>query len=408
MQSIAVALLSEDRDRLVLLQHRVEGTTLGRTVFSHAGFPVTSTDPVLRQIQDLRAEVVLVDIDPQRTQRAVNFIELLKTSTNDLGIFAVGEMSHPPTIVAVMRSGACEYLERVGDSTSLQDALTRFASSRVRRLNAAGRARVFTFMNAKGGSGATTIAVNTAIALQADHGATVLVDFASLGHGALHLNVRPVFGLADALQNMHRIDAALLKGFMTVCRGDLHLLAGMPQVASLTPTSAELARLFDLLVSHYRYVIVDCSSRTDEISRMLSDLSHQVMLLAQTDVVALWSAGRMQTWLDETGSRDKVRLVLNRYKKIPGFSDEDMQKATNCKVLWKVPNHYHSVAAGIDRGEPVMFQDSELSRSIRGLAAALAETESSAQDGGFAVEDRSEAHRKTAARLLISPARAGQ
>ena len=408
MQSIAVALLSEDRDRLVMLQHRVEGTTLGRTVFSHAGFAATSTDPVLRQIQDLRAEVVLVDIDPQHTQRGASFIELLKSNTNDLGVFAVGELNDPQSIVAVMRSGACEYLERVGDSTSLQDALMRFASSNTRRVNAAGRARVFTFMNAKGGSGATTIAVNTAIALQENHGAAALVDFASLGHAALHLNVRPVFGLADALQNMHRMDAALLKGFITVCKRDLHLLAGTPQVATLAPTGAELARLFDLLVSHYRYVVVDCSSRIDEISRMLGELSHQVMLVAQTDVVALWSAGRMHTWLDETGSRDKVRLVHNRFKKIPGFSDEDMQKATTCKVLWKVPNHYHSVAAGIDKGEPVMFQDSELSRSIRGLAAALADAESSVHNGGFAFEDKSEARSKSAARLFISPVRAGQ
>jgi Flp pilus assembly CpaE family ATPase len=169
-----------------------------------------------------------------------------------------------------------------------------------------------------------------------------------------------------------------------------------------------LARLFDLLVSHYRYVVVDGSSRIDEITRMLGELSHQVMLVAQTDVVALWSAGRMHTWLEEAGGRGKVSLVLNRFKKIPGFSDEDMQKATSCKVLWKVPNHYHSVAAGIDRGEPVMFQDSELSRSIRGLAAALADTESSIHDGGLAVEDRSEARSKGAARLFISPARAGQ
>jgi pilus assembly protein CpaE len=408
MQGIAIALLSEDRDRLVALQHRVEGTTLGRTVFSHAGFPASGTDPILRQIQDLRAEVVLVDIDPQRTQRAISLLELLESNTNDLAIFAVGDMTHPPTIVAVMRAGACEYLERVGDATSLQEALGRFASSRTRRLNSVGRARVFTFMNAKGGSGATTIAVNTAIALQENHGAAVLVDFASLGHASLHLNVRPIFGLTDALQNLHRMDAALLKGFMTVCKKDLHLLAGASQVVPMAPTAAELARLFDLLVTHYRYVIVDCSSRTDEISRMLADLSHQVMLVAQTDVVALWSSGRMHAWFDETGSREKVQLVLNRYKKIPGFSDEDMQKATSCRVLWKVPNHYHSVAAGIDRGEPVMLQDNEISRSIRGLAAVLAEAESAAQDGGQTVEDRSEARKKTGARLLISPASAGQ
>jgi pilus assembly protein CpaE len=166
--------------------------------------------------------------------------------------------------------------------------------------------------------------------------------------------------------------------------------------------------LFDLLVSHYRYVVVDCSSRHDELSRMLCDLSHKVILVAQTDVVALWSASRMYAWLDESGGREKLALLLNRYKKIPGLTDEDMHKATNCKVLWKVPNHYHSVATGIDRGQPVMLQDNELSRSIRGLAAALAEVGSSTQLDDQAVEDKAASRRKAAGPLLVSPARAGQ
>lgn len=405
MQGIAVALLSEDRDRLVLLQHRLEGTTLGRAVFSNASFPLSPTDPVLRQIQDLRAEVVLIDIDPQKPQRAIALIELLKATTNDIAVFAVGEMNHPPTIVSIMRAGAGEYLERTGDSISLQDALARYSASRTRVQNGAGRARVFTFVNAKGGSGATTVAVNSAIALQQGHGPTVLVDFATLGHGAIHLNVRPTFGLGDALQNLHRLDPALLKGFVTTCKGDLHLLAGMGQVSTTTLTATELARLFDLLVTQYRYVVVDCSSRCDEIGRVLCDLAHRVLVVAQTDVVALWSTSRVQSWLQESRTAEKIGLVINRYKKIPGFTDDDIRRSTNCAVAWKVPNQYHQVAAAIERGDPVVLQDSEISRSFRGLAAALAEAGS---DHSETAEDRAESRKRIGGRLMISPLRAGQ
>ncbi len=44
MHGIAVALLSEDRDRLPDLQGRVEATRLGRVVFSNIGFPSGPTD----------------------------------------------------------------------------------------------------------------------------------------------------------------------------------------------------------------------------------------------------------------------------------------------------------------------------------------------------------------------------
>jgi pilus assembly protein CpaE len=262
-------------------------------------------------------------------------------------------------------------------------------------------------LNAKGGSGATTIAVNTALALQENHGSTVLVDFGILGHAALHLNVRPSFGLTDALQNLHRMDTGLLEGFITHCKRDLSLLAGLKQLMPLNPTGAELARLFDLLVTHYRYVVVDCSSRTDDISRLMCDLSDQILLVAQTDVAALWSAGRIQSWLAESNSPEKLAMVLNRYKKIPGFTDEDVEKGTNCRVLWKVPNNYHSVAGGIDRGEPVLLQDSEISRSVRGLASALVDS-SSPESSAVGSEQRNDLRKKVTARFLPSPLRAGQ
>ena len=52
MQGVAVTLLTEDRERLSVLQSRLEGTGMGRNVFSHVGFPTSPTDPVLRQMQD--------------------------------------------------------------------------------------------------------------------------------------------------------------------------------------------------------------------------------------------------------------------------------------------------------------------------------------------------------------------
>src|SRR5208282_2342060 len=99
--------------------------------------------------------------------------------------------------------------------------------------------------------------VNIAIALQELHTDVLLVDFSPLGHAALHLNARPTFGLTDALQNLHRIDSSLLEGLLTPCKGGLQLLAGPQQPQLVAPPVAELAGLFDLLVSQFRYVVVD-------------------------------------------------------------------------------------------------------------------------------------------------------
>ncbi len=411
MHGIAIALLTEDRDRLSQLQGRVEATRLGRVVFSGTGFPVGPTDPILRQIQDLRAEVVIVDIPAENPQRAIRAIELIQANTLQLAIFANGSMLQPTTIVASMRAGAGEYLDDNAGSEALLEALTRFSSNRTRSRGGPGKARIFTFLSAKGGAGATTAAVNTAVALQQAYGNVVLVDFAPVGHAQLHLNLRPSFGVPDALENLHRLDASLLDGLMTTGKDGLHLLAGPQQPYQSIPTPAELARLFDLLVNHYRYVVVDASSRLDATTRLLSDLSNAVLMIAQTDVVSLWSAGRIQAYLEEGAGRNRLRMVLNRYKKIPGFTDDDVEHSTRCKVLWKIPNAYQAISPAIDHGSPVVLQESqEVSRSFRALAAALADASSTAEGGLDLVyaQEKPDTKKSTASRLVISPVRAGQ
>ena len=412
MHGIAVTLLTEDKERLTVLQQRLESTQMGRNVFGHVGFPASPTDAILRQLQDVGSDVVLVDIDPQNVERAMHAIELIHSNTSEIVIFAVGPMTDPGTIVSAMRAGAREYMERNATPESMIDAFTRFATSRGRARTSSGRARVFVVANAKGGAGATTVAVNTAVALQELHGGVLLVDFALLGHAALHLNARPTFGLTDALQNLHRMDTSLLQGLMTTCKNGLQLLAGPQEPQHSTPTAAELARLFDLLVSQFRYVVVDCSNRTDQTARLLCDLSNAVLLVAQSDVVSLWSASRIQAFLHEGSGSDRLRIVLNRYKKIPGFTDEDVEKVTNCKVLWKVPNNFQLIGPAIDKGSPVAMQGNhEVARSYQGLAAELAGATASTE-GSLSLlygHDKGDAKkRNSGAPLMVSPMRAGQ
>ena len=100
------------------------------------------------------------------------------------------------------------------------------------------------------------------------------------------------------------------------------------------------------------------------------------LLVAHTDVASLWSAARVQQYLSENGSRDKVQLVLNRFRKIAGFSESDAEAAAGAKLLWKIPNQYFAVSTAIDRGVPLLQQNhTEIGRSFTGLAARLTEND---------------------------------
>jgi pilus assembly protein CpaE len=372
MPELSVVLVATDSEQRAVLQVLVDGTSVARTVHSSATFPMAATDPVVRRIHAAHPDVVLVDIPAENSSPALRAIELLHQEMPECPIFAIGSMAHSHVIVGAMRAGASEYIERPTTTTDLLEAFVRLTAAQRKVRREAARGKVFTVVNAKGGSGATTVAVNLALALQSAHGNVALVDLAPLGHTALHMNLKPLFSIADAVRNLHRLDSSLLESFMTRHADGLQLLAGTNAPATMEPTTAEFARLFDMLVSHYRYVVVDTSTRLDAATRLVCNLSETVLLVAHTDVASLWSAARILQYLGETGGRERVRLVLNRFRKVPGFSEADAEAAAGTKLLWKIPNQYFAASSAIDRGVPLMNQAStEIARSFSGLAATL-------------------------------------
>lgn len=372
MPELSVVIVAADGDQRAVLQVLVDGTSVARTVHTVAAYPVAAADPTLRRIQSAKPDVVILDIPSDNAAAALRAIELVHQEMPDPALFAIGSMNQPQVIVGAMRSGAREFIERPTTTTDLLEAFVRLAAAQRKVHRESARGKVFTVVNAKGGCGATTIAVNLALALQSAHGNVSLVDLGPLGHAALHLNLKPLFSVADALRNLHRLDSSLLEGFMTRHPNGLQLLAGASAPVPVEPSTAEFARLFDMLVSHYRYVVVDTSSRLDATMRLVSNLSEVVLLVAHADVASLWSASRVQQYLGETGGRNRVKLVLNRFRRIPGFNEADAESAAGAKLLWKIPNQYFAVSASIDRGTPVMQQNhTEIARSFSGLAAQL-------------------------------------
>ncbi len=361
-----VAANAEQRDQLKL---QVEATGIAQAVFAVESYPAAPQDSLLRQISDSNPEVVLVDVAPEETIAALRAVELIHGQMRDVAVFAIGKMDKPQVIVTAMRAGAKEYLERPTSVATLLESLARYASAQGTRQDNGTRGRVITVVGAKGGSGATTVAVNLAMALHGVQGHVALVDLAPIGNTALHFNTKPQFTLSDALQNLHRLDLALLEGFMTQCEGGLRLLAGA--LRPVEPPSAEqLARLLDLMVKHYRYIVVDASSRMDAATRAVCNFSETVLMVSQVDAPSIWTGGQVQQYLSDSCGQEKIRLVLNRYRKVAGLGDHEIEAAAHCKVLWHVPNHYQAIHGSIESGVPVAHLDSttDLARSFQGLA----------------------------------------
>jgi len=375
MPELSVVIVATDSEQRAVLQVLVDGTSVARTVHSATSYPVVASDPLIPRVVAMRPDVILVDIPTDSPSPALHGIELFHQEMADVAVFAIGTLSQPQLIVSAMRVGAKEFIERPTTTTDLLEAFVRLSTNQRKVKREGPRGKVFTVVNAKGGSGATTIAVNLALALQSAHGNVALVDLAPLGHAALHLNLKAPFTVSDAIRNLHRMDSSLLESFMTRDPGGLQLLAGANTPIPSEPSTAEFARLFDMLATHFRYIVVDASSRLDSATRLVGNLSQAVLLVAHADVASLWSAARIVQFLGETQGREHVKLVLNRFRKIPGFHESDAETASGASLLWRIPNQYFAVSSAIDRGVPLMQQNTEIARSFNGLAATLTQND---------------------------------
>jgi pilus assembly protein CpaE len=371
MPELSVAVFATDGDQRAVLQVLVDGTSVARTVCSNVALPVTANDPVIRKTQGFAPDVIVIDIAASETESAIRGIELLHQELPDSAVFAIGPMTQPQLIVNTMRAGVREYIERPPTTTDLLQAFVRLTATRRKPGRELTRGKIFTIVNAKGGSGATTVAVNLALALQSIHPSTALVDLAPLGHCALHLNLKASFSISDAIGNLHRLDSSLLESFMVRHDRGLQVLVGAAAPV-VEPSASDFAHLFDTMVGQFHYIVVDASSRLDSATRLVGNLSEKVLLVAHADVASLWSAGRVAQYLGESGIRDRFALVLNRYRKVAGFDEAQTEAAIGAPVLWRIPNQYFAVSSAIDRGVPLMQQGStEISRSIQGLAEML-------------------------------------
>src|SRR5207244_12548173 len=113
-------------------------------------------------------------------------------------------------------------------------------------------------LGAKGGVGATTVAVNLAVAVARALGEALLVDLhVGVGDTAIFLGVEPRFTIVEALENTHRLDAAFLKGLLVRTKSGLDLLGSSPRVVHGSIDPQRVRTLLEFIAMFARCTILD-------------------------------------------------------------------------------------------------------------------------------------------------------
>ena len=281
-----------------------------------------------------------------------------------------------------LRAGADDYLVKPFHQAELlarmRGLLSRFDTSS----GAASRGRppmgkMIAFYGAKGGVGATTIAINTAIALHSglDRKVALVDAVLQFGDHRVFLDLGNDRKSVTDLMAVAQADVDLLKSVVVKHDSgvDLLLAPTSPEEADLI-TPERFAGILTMLRSMYDYVIVDVDKRLGDLVLSVLDHADEVHIVMTADLSCLKNVRLVLEALRKVGFDPKrLKLVLNRSNAFTGVSVSAAEGALKREFETKIPNEYRIAISAQNTGSPFNYStpDSALRTEIVELAQSI-------------------------------------
>jgi pilus assembly protein CpaE len=238
------------------------------------------------------------------------------------------------------------------------------------------RGRVLLFAHGKGGTGTTTLAVNSAVALAETKLYRVgLLDLnLEFGNAHVHLDLKPSRSLVDLAQlDPAQVDDATFAPLMEQDRSGVQLVSG-----ATNPVDAELVTVplvqhgLDRMRAVLDYVLVDTPPSFSQNVLAAMDASDGVVIVTEPHLASVEAA---KDWIDVLDRlsypKERTLIVLNRTTQ-SGLETDQIARFFNRRPDMVIPfTPMFDEAA--DRGRPlvVLRPDNAAAKVMRDLAAQL-------------------------------------
>jgi pilus assembly protein CpaE len=317
----------------------------------------TNPEEFLEHKQGLAADLVMVYTDGDDS--LPEWLETLPTSLPHTAVLLCSESMDPEFLLKAMRLGVREVVSLPLDQEELEKALKRIRASKKRLLEMSGvSGKMLVITGNKGGVGATTVAVNLSLALsrvQAER--VVLVDlgrpYPDVGN---FLDRESMYTIFDLIQNQENLDHIFMEKIVQPYEKNLALVHGISDFHDQDNINLEgLKKVFSLLKSRYRWVVVDLSHWLDELFLQVVQDCDQVLMLLELSVPDLRNLGHLWPLLRNWDQvQEKVKLVVNRYDRSNGLSLSNLQQVIKQKAFFTLPSDYQHINEAINRGIPLV------------------------------------------------------
>ncbi|MEW5720200.1 MAG: AAA family ATPase, partial [Chloroflexota bacterium] len=251
--------------------------------------------------------------------------------------------------------------------------------------------RIIAVLGSTGGSGASTVAVNLAVALREESKARVALVDANLEFGDIGvlLNLPSNRTIADLASGKAEIDEEVLDGTMAGHSSAIKVLLApsRPELAELVKPE-HLKRILELLDKSYDFVVIDLWKSFQETTVFFLDHADLILLISTADIPAIKNTKLFFELTEQLGyPSDKTIFILNKDDGRTGISAKDIEASIKHPISLLLPKDERSTAVAINRGAPVvtMQRNLPLAQRFRDLARlilrrAAAEKQAAAPD----------------------------
>ncbi len=364
----AALLVSPDRQMRHELGQLLSQEMASVPVFEMQSYP--SRKALVESMSADAPDICLLDVTSD-TEAAMTFITDLITVQPSTRVIALLGFNGPDLILRCLRQGAAEFLLHPFTSDHLNPVLERL--SRLAGKSNQPTGKVYCVMPVKGACGASTIACNLAYQWKRQGlKKNLLADMDPLtGTLSFLLKIKWAYSFYDALTREGNLDLDIWKGLITHSQG-LDVLLSPENPMDLVQELQNPEGLIEFCRLHYETVTIDTGSAYGEWALSLAKASDQVLLVTTNELPSLRATQRTLAYLDrERVDRSKLRLVINRYYRNVGLSQEAIETALHTDVFHIVPSDYDAIQKALMEGKPIPASTS-FGKSLVALADRLA------------------------------------
>lgn len=321
--------------------------------------------------------VLLVDIsgvaDPMQAMEA-----LAGVCTPDVRVLVVGEQTEIGFYRRLTRDlGVAEYLHKPLTRDMVARLIGPQLAGEVAEAAAEALSRgsqVIAVCGARGGCGATTIAVNLAVQLaEVSRGHVALLDLHLRGGTAgMMLGVRPGTGLRIALEQPDRADALFLDRVGIPVGDRLRLIAAEEPMDSLPlPAEVGVQTVLKMLRHRFNFVVVDLPMPPGPAERIALAAARHCLLVLGPDIAGIRDTLALRKLVGTAGS-SRATIVLNRANMPGGLKTKLVEEGLGAPPDVVIPDLPRQLPRAANLGRPASQESAALCRAMAPLLQEVA------------------------------------